>query len=127
MKPLRNRKHEKFAQEIVAGTTPVQAYVIAGYEPHRANHNRLMRNPLIASRIEHLKQEREIAARAARIPVDQMLDSLDQRGIVRLDDFFDRNAAGILSVRDRQEVPVEIAIALLGFLRESFGIKSPLP
>jgi len=54
---------EKFAQEIAAGTGPREAYGIAGYEPDRANHNRLLRRADMAARIQELKEEREFTAR----------------------------------------------------------------
>jgi hypothetical protein len=120
---LRNWKHEKFAQEMSTGAAPAQAYEIAGFKPHRANHFRLMRRVEVATRIEELRRAREDAARAARMPVDQVLTELDRRGVERVADFFDRDAAGILRVRDLRAVPVEVSIALLRFLREGLGIK----
>jgi hypothetical protein len=124
---LRNWQHEKFAQEIVAGTEPREAYVIAGYERNRANHNKLLRRLEVAARIDELKQAREVAARAARVPIDEVLAQLSGCGIDLVADFFDRDAAGILRVCDLQRVPVEVSIALLRFLREGLGIKDGSP
>jgi hypothetical protein len=39
-----------------------------------------------------------------------------------MEDFFDRDAAGIYRIRDRQQIPVEVSIALLRLLRESLGV-----
>ena len=42
-------------------------------------------------------------------------------------DLIDRNAAGIVSVRDfSSTLPVEVAIAALKMARRAFGIKSPI-
>jgi hypothetical protein len=65
MSSLRNRRWEKFAQEIATGCDPREAYTVAGYKPARANHNRLLRRAELASRIEELKQDRIEAARSA--------------------------------------------------------------
>jgi hypothetical protein len=121
---LRNHRSEKFAQEIVAGTGPRQAYVIAGYEPDRANHNRLLRRAEVAARIKELKEEREFAAQAAIMPAPAVLEILKNSGIERLIDFFERDAAGNFHVADFQKVPVEVAIAFLRFVRRAFAIKA---
>jgi len=123
MAVLKNYKYEEFARQIAAGTDPVQAYELAGFKRNRANWRRLKLKPLVSARIEELKQEREVAARAARVPADEVLAELDRRGLDQITDLFDRNEAGILNVRDLQNVPVEVAIAFLRLLREGFGIK----
>jgi hypothetical protein len=122
-KPLVNWKYEKFVRLVVDGTDPREAYTIAGFVPNRANHNRLMAKAPIKARIDVLRRERELAARAARVPLDQVLDEMDRRGIVRIYDLFERNAAGILSVRNLEVVPVEVSLALLKALGEGFGIR----
>jgi hypothetical protein len=76
MSPLRNWKHEKFAQEIAASTDGREAYVIAGYTPNRANHHKLSKHPKVAARIAELKEEREYAACAARVSSSQVLSVL---------------------------------------------------
>jgi hypothetical protein len=119
---LRNWRWEKFAQEVAAGTDPREAYAVAGYEPDRANHNRLLRRADVTCRIDELKRDRHEAARAAGMSPEAVLSALSGCGIERLDEFFERDAAGILRVRDHQAVPVEASIALLRFLRESLGI-----
>jgi hypothetical protein len=119
-RPLKNWKHEKFARLVVAGTKPQDAYTLAGFTPNRANHNRLSR--YLKDRIDVLRRERETTARAARVPIGQVIEELDRRGFMRIEDFFERNAAGILSVRNLETVPVEVAIAFLHALAEGFGI-----
>jgi hypothetical protein len=122
-RPLKNWKHEKFAVLVVAGTDSREAYTLAGFAPNRANHNRLIRQPNVKSRIYALRCERELAARAARVPLDQVLAELDGRGIIRIDDLFERSAAGIVNVRDLKVVPVEVAIAFLRALGDGFGVR----
>jgi hypothetical protein len=131
MAPLRNPKHENFARHVAAGVALAEAYVLVGYEPgsaERRNYNRLAKRPTVAARIEELKRKREASARAARVPIDQVLTILEARGVYRIDDFFDRNAAGVLTFRpDLQNLPVEISIALLRSLREGLGIMNGSP
>jgi hypothetical protein len=122
MGKLRNWQHEKFAQEIVAGTEPREAYVVAGYKWNRANHHKLARRPDVAARIAELRRQREDAARAARVPIEQVLAELDRCGVDQVADFFDRDAAGILRVRDLRGVPVEVSLALVRLLRESLAV-----
>jgi phage terminase small subunit len=122
MRGLRNRKHEKFAQEIAAGTDGREAYVIAGYTPNRANHHKLSKHPKVAARIAELKEEREYAACAARVTSSQVLSTLAAHGLDRTADFFERDVAGVLRVRDLRMLPIEVAIALLRFLREGLGL-----
>lgn len=127
-RPLRNPRHEQFAKLIAEGIPAVAAYSIAGYgAPGRRNHNRLLR--VAAGRIEVLRREREAAARAARMPLDQLLGELESRGFTVIEDFFERNAAGIVAIRNLEMVPVEVGMALLKSLakafrvREGFGIR----
>jgi hypothetical protein len=122
MGSLRNWKHEKFAELVATGENPRRAYELAGYTPHRANHNKLLARPDIAARIDELKRDRALRACAARVPIEQILGSLERCGLDRLADFFERDAAGILRVRDLQAVPVEVSLALLRNLREGFQI-----
>ena len=122
-RPFKNWMWEKFAVLVVAGTEPREAYTLAGFVPNRANHNRLMRQPAMKARIAVLRRERELAARAARVPLDQVLGELDCRGIMRIEDLFERNAAGIVAVRNLEMVPVEVSLAFMKALGEGFGIR----
>ncbi len=122
MGKLRNWQHERFAQEIAIGTSAADAYSIAGYKNGDGrNHNRLLRDPLIAARIDEIRREKVIKARAARVPIDDILTDLQKLGVHQIADFFERNAAGIQTVRDLQARP-EIAVALLRYLHEGLGI-----
>jgi phage terminase small subunit len=123
---LRNWQHEKFAQEIAAGTDAREAYVVAGYKASSVagrNHNRLLRNPAIAARIDALRQEREDNARAAGMSVATVLAVFQSHGIERLEEFFERDAAGVRRVRDLQAIPVEASIALVRFLNAGLGFR----
>jgi hypothetical protein len=126
-KPLRNRKHEKFARAIVDGKDPADAYVDAGFERDRANHWKLLRNPFVEARIAELKEERERAARAARVPVAEMLSELGEHRVERVADFYQTGPAGGLVVRDLCAVKVEVALALLNSLHDGFGIRWDQP
>jgi hypothetical protein len=113
-----------FARLVAGGTDPVKAFEVAGFKsPERRNHNRLLRDPAVVARIEELKRSRELAAHAARVPADQVLNELDRRGVDRVADFFERNAAGIPEIRDLSRIPVEVALAFLRIAREAFGLR----
>jgi hypothetical protein len=120
---LRNPKHERFARAIVFdGTHPAQAYIDAGFEPNRANHNRLIRHPDVKARIADLTRERETAARAARTPIAEVLAELGRCGLDRVADFFESGPDGELVVRDVKMVRVEVALALLNALHDGVGM-----
>jgi phage terminase small subunit len=51
MAPLRNTRHECFAQELATGKTADEAYQIAGYKPDRAHASRLAANGNIRGRV----------------------------------------------------------------------------
>ena len=124
-KPLHNPKHEKFARAIVFdGKEPPEAYVVAGFQKDRANHWKLFRNPRVKARIAELTEERELAARAARAPVAEVLAELGKHGIDRVADFFESGPDGALIVRHLRAVRAELALSLLNALHEGMvGIK----
>lgn len=55
-KPLKNERHEKFAQGIASGKAVSEAYKEAGYEPNRGNASRLKAQDSIKARVEELKR-----------------------------------------------------------------------
>jgi hypothetical protein len=124
MGAIRNPKQERFAEEIADGVDPATAYVNAGFERSRANHWRLMREPKVAARIEALKHKREQNARAAMMSIDDVLEALRQCGVTTVGDFFERDCAGRLRVRNLQSVSVVAATALLRYLRDGLAITS---
>jgi hypothetical protein len=75
------------------------------------------------ARIAALKEERELAARAARTPVSEVLIELEKHGIERVADFYRSGPAGGLVARDLRAVKAEVALALLNSLHEGFGIQ----
>ena len=94
----------------------------AGFAGGNRNHNRFLRNEKIIARIEELRRERALRMQAARVPIDGLLTEVRNCGLEQVADFFDRNAAGVLSVRDLQNVRPEVAIAFLKFLHEGLRI-----
>jgi hypothetical protein len=91
---LRSWKRELFARAIAEGKEPKKAYIEAGFKPSSVafrNYNRLLRQPDVIARLNEFRKEREDRARAARVPIDEVLAKLDDRGIHQVADFFDRN------------------------------------
>lgn len=131
---LRNYMHEQFAQEVARlpeqdalGKAGEDAYVAVGFSRHRQNHVRLLRRERVAKRIAWLRSEREAAAQAARMSPGKVIEELHARGIERFDDLVERNAAGIVGVRDFSScLPVEVGIGALKMAHRAFGIKSPI-
>ena len=126
--------HEQFAQEVARlseqdalGKAGEDAYVAVGYSRHRRNHVRLLRRERVAKRIAWLCFEREAAAQAAGMSPAKIIEELHARGIERFDDLVERNAAGVVSVRDFSScLPVEVAISALKMAHRAFGIKTPV-
>jgi anti-sigma factor RsiW len=126
--------HEQFAQEVARlseqdalGRAGEDAYVAVGFARHRHNHIRLPRRERAAKRIAWLRFEREAAARAASMSPGKVIEELRARGIERFDDLVERNAAGIVGVRELSScLPVEVGIGALKMVHRAFGIKSPV-
>lgn len=53
--PLKNARHERFAQELAKGKSQVDAYAAAGYTGDRTAASRLSTNANILARVEELK------------------------------------------------------------------------
>jgi hypothetical protein len=121
-KPLRNPKHERFCHAIVFdGQDPRDAYVAAGFEPNRANHNKLLRRPDIKARLNELHQHQEKAVQAARKPIAEVLAELLNQGIVCVADFLEVGSDG-LTVRNLKTVRPEAGLALLIALHDGLGL-----
>ena len=131
---LRNYMHEQFAQEMARlteqdalGRAGEDVYAAVGFARHRNNHVRLLRRERVAKRVAWLRLEREAAAQAARMSPGKVIEELNARGIERFDDLVERNAAGVVSVRDLSScLPVEAGIGALKLAHLAFGIKSPI-
>jgi hypothetical protein len=124
MGKLSNPKHESFCHAIeLDGKHPQDAYVVAGYEPNRANHNRLLNRADIKARLVELAAERELVARAARTPTAEVLAELAKHGIDRVADFFEFRSSDILAIRDLTFLRPEVALSLLNTLHDGTGLK----
>jgi hypothetical protein len=55
--PLKNARHEKYAQELAKGSSQVDAYAAAGFAPNRTCASRLQTNANIRARVEELKSK----------------------------------------------------------------------
>lgn len=53
--PLKNARHERFAQELAKGATMLDAYAAADYAPNRGHASRLAANGNIVARVSELK------------------------------------------------------------------------
>lgn len=122
-RPLRNPKHERFVRAIVIeGRNSADAYVEAGFRPHRANHFRLLRQPRIVARIAQIKEERNTVALAARTPIPDVLTELGKYGFERIADFFESAATGFAVRNELRRIRPEVALALIRSLCEGFGL-----
>jgi hypothetical protein len=123
---LRSWRRELFARAIAEGKEPKKAYLEAGYKLSSAafrNYNRLLNDPDVIALINQYKKERDDRARSARMPPSEVLTVFKDNGVEHLEEFFERDAAGIVRVRDLRKVPVEAALALLRFLRKGLRIE----
>jgi phage terminase small subunit len=57
MPPLKNPRHERFAQELAKGATQDDAYVAAGFKPSRHHASRLATNGNIRTRVSELQSK----------------------------------------------------------------------
>jgi phage terminase small subunit len=73
--PLRNARHERFAQERAKGRSVDAAYAKAGFKPNRGNAARLNAIESVAARIAELQSR---AAEKAVVTVDDIAKQLDQ-------------------------------------------------
>jgi phage terminase small subunit len=72
--PLRNPRHEKFAQCLLEGKTAVDAHEQAGYARDDGNAARLAANPRIQERLAELQSE---IAKESKITVESLLGELE--------------------------------------------------
>lgn len=86
MKPLKNAKHEVFAQALVKGCTQTQAAIDAGYSPNCAEvtGSKLVSNTKIAERICELK---EASADATIMTIAQRKQRLSEIAFAHLADY----------------------------------------
>lgn len=75
--PLKNARHERFAQELAKGKSQVDAYAAAGYQPDRGAAARLSANVSVQERAEELKGR---AAEKAVVTQERVLKELARIG-----------------------------------------------
>ncbi len=75
MEPLRNPRHEKFAQCLFQGMSANRAYAEAGYSPHDGNCIRLRGNERIKERLAYLQGE---ASKSAKVTIESINRELDE-------------------------------------------------
>lgn len=73
--PLKNARHERFAQELAKGKSQVDAYKTAGFKPHDSAAARLFGNVRVADRVSELKSR---AAEKAVITAADIARQLDE-------------------------------------------------
>jgi phage terminase small subunit len=71
--PLKNARHERFAQGLAKGETADAAYQAAGFTPNRGNATRLKANESVAARVLELQGK---AAEKAVITIEGLTDRL---------------------------------------------------
>jgi phage terminase small subunit len=79
--PLENRRHELFAQAIVAGMAQDAAYVHAGYKPSVHHASRLASHGKVRARVAYLKQQ---AAERVVITLEGMIARAEEARIAGL-------------------------------------------
>jgi len=75
MPTLQNSRREKFAQELAAGHSAVEAYKRAGYKPNYGNCIRLKGNESISARVLELQHR---GAVRAEVTVASLVQELDE-------------------------------------------------
>lgn len=73
--PLKNARHERFAQELAKGKSQADAYIAAGFKPNRHNAARLNTNETVQARVVELKAR---AAEKAEITAADIARQLDE-------------------------------------------------
>lgn len=123
---LRNIRHERFAQGIAQGKSVTDAYIAAGYTARgrsaEANGSRLLRNAVVAARLDELAAKLQTASIADAEEIQQffttVLRGVDAKGEPLTDDHVTKDGFVIpfrVSFRDRLK-----AAELLGRARGLF-------
>jgi phage terminase small subunit len=73
--PLKNARHERFAQELAKGKSQVDAYATAGFKPNESHASRLVANGKVADRVRELKER---AAAKTVVTVADIAQQLDE-------------------------------------------------
>lgn len=78
--PLKNARHERFAQELAKGQTKLKAYVAAGYRPDAGAATRLSGNVNVKARLTELKQKVAEKTGVTVADITQRLLNIAQKG-----------------------------------------------
>ena len=107
--PLRNPKHELFAQAIAEGLSADAAYARAGYRPHRSNPTRLSGNERIRARVEHILAA---GAERAEITVARLAEELGKIAFANIADVFESWGPGGIVLRESSKLAPEVTAAI---------------
>ena len=89
--PLRNEKHERFAQEVAKGEGQFAAYRKVGYRGDEAHASRLAAREDVRSRIESILSR---AAARAEVTIEKVLNELAMIGFANMQDYMRVGADG---------------------------------
>ena len=82
MPVLTNSRHEKFAQELAAGQSAIEAYKRAGYNPNYGNCIRLKANERVAARVAELQKR---GAARAEVTIASLVQELDEARAIAIE------------------------------------------
>jgi phage terminase small subunit len=81
--PLKNARHERFAQELAKGASQAEAYARAGYKPSEQHASRLARNGKVRERLAQLQSAMaEKAIEIAAIDAAWVLRQVNHTGLI---------------------------------------------
>lgn len=72
--PLKNARHERFAQELAKGRAAVDAYAAAGYAANRSHASRLVADGNVSARVEELKARAAVKVEVTVADIARQLD-----------------------------------------------------
>lgn len=81
MPPLKNTRHEAFAQALAKGMSQEDAYADAGFKPHRQNASRLITNDDVRRRVTELQAK---TVKKVEITVDSLAAELEEARAIAL-------------------------------------------
>jgi phage terminase small subunit len=124
MSILRNPRHERFAQELAAGKSASEAYVLAGYRPNTGNAAALKGQECISTRVEEILANRErieeegleLAVERSAVTKQRVLEELARIGFANMFDYMRAGPDGdpILDfsalTRDQAAALVEVTV-----------------
>ena len=90
MSALSNARHERFSQERAKGKTADEAYVIAGFRPHRGNAARLSANESVRARVAEIQERGAVRAEITVASITERLariaDTAECAGVLKDED-----------------------------------------